>query len=324
MLTGKRAFEGEDAADTLAAVLRADVEWGKVQKIAPSPILRLLRRCLDWDQRNRVRDIGDARISIQACLADPSADERDAIVAGPARWKQAIPWSIVAVLAVITAVMYWSDSPVIPNVQPVTQTEITLPLTSPLGFGATFAYDPTLIAMSPDGKQLVFVGSGAEGTQLYLRAMDSVDITPIAGTEGAIHAFFSPDSNWVGFPTLDWLKKISLREGGPITLCEAPVSIRATWTRDEMIYFGSHEGMVLNSVSASGGEPKRIANLDGRLDEILPDGRLALTTSWRTSTSISKDYSSTYAFSLQTLEKKLLIEGGYDARYVPSGHLLFA
>ena len=81
------------------------------------------------------------------------------IVAGPARWKQAIPWSIVAVSAVITAVMYWSDSPVIPNVQPVTRTEITLPSTSPLGFGATFAYDPTLIAMSPDGKQLVFVGS---------------------------------------------------------------------------------------------------------------------------------------------------------------------
>jgi serine/threonine-protein kinase len=110
--------------------------------------------------------------------------------------------------------------------------------------------------------------------------------------------------------------------------------VRATWAHDDVIYFGSNEGMVLNSVPASGGEPKLIVDLmsipsddrpnsRGIFDEILPDGQSALVTV-RLETSIGGDSSRIYALSLETLEKKLLIEGGYDARYVPSGHLLFA
>ena len=138
----------------------------------------------------------------------------------------------------------------------------------------------------------------------------------------------------MGFLTRDRVKKISLRGGGPITLCEAPNLIRATWTRDDLIYFGSNEGHTLNSVPDSGGEPKLIVDLlsfpsedrpklSGRFDEILPDGQSALVTVLL-ETSISGDSARIYALSLETLEMKLLIEGGYDPRYVPSGHLLFA
>ena len=172
-------------------------------------------------------------------------------------------------------------------------------------------FDPTLIALSPDGKKLVFVGRAAEGTQLYLREMDGLEITPIAGTEGAQHPFFSPDSNWVGFLTEDRVKKISLRGGGPITLCAAPTLLRATWTHDDMIYFGSDQGRVLNSVPASGGVPTTIFDMtsfEGTLGEILPDGQSALVMI-QAPNSVNDDFSSIYALSLETLEKKLLIEG---------------
>jgi len=334
MATGKKAFEGKSQASLIAAIMGKDPRpMSELQPMTPALLDWVVKRCLAKEPDERWQSASDLMAGLKrATEREVQVDPSLFVIAAPL-WKRAFPWSIVAVLAVITAVMPWSDSPVIPNVQPVTRTEITLPSTSPLGFGATFGFDPTLIALSPDGTKLVFVGRTAEGTQLYLRAMDGLETTPIAGTEGAIHPFFSPDSNWVGFLTLDRVRKISLRGGGPITLCQATTLIRATWTHDDMIYFGTSQG-VLNSVPASGGEPQLIVdlgyfpsddrpNLRGWLDEILPDGQSALLTV-TLETSISGDSARIYALSLETLEKKLLIEGGYGARYVPSGHLLFA
>ena len=335
MATGKKAFEGKSQASLIAAIMGQEPRpMSELQPMTPSFLDRVVKKCLAKEPDERWQSASDLMTGLRwVTEVGTSADSLPAVTA-PAAWKRAIPWSIAAVVVVIAAIMLRSDVPIIPNVQPVTRTEITLPSTSPLGFGATFGFDPTLIALSPDGTTLVFVGKTGEGTQLYLREMDGLEITPIAGTEGAIHPFFSPDSNWVGFLTLDRVKKISLRGGGPITLCQAPNPIRATWTHDDMIYFGSNEGMVLNSVPASGGEPKLIVNLAyfpsddrpnirGYLGDILPDGQSALVTVIL-ETSISGDSANIYALSLETLEKKLLIEGGYDARYVPTGHLLFA
>jgi len=335
MATGKKAFEGKSQASLIAAIMGQDPRpMSELQPMTPSFLDRVVKKCLAKEPDERWQSASDLMTGLKwVTEVGTSADSLPAVTA-PAAWKRAIPWSIAAVVVVIAAVMSWSDSPVIPKVQSVTRTEITLPSASPLGFGATFAFDPTLIALSPDGKKLVFVGREGAETQLYLRGMDSLEITPIAGTEGAWHPFFSPNSNWVGFLTQDRVKKISLRGGGPITLCQTPSPIRATWTRDDMIYFRSDQGHTLNSVPASGGESKLIVDLwsfpsddrpdiEGRLDGILPDGQSALVTVIL-ETSISGDSARIYALSLETLEKKLLIEGGYDARYVPSGHLLFA
>ncbi|MDA2925363.1 protein kinase [Acidobacteria bacterium AH-259-L09] len=336
LLAGKRAFDGDTITETLGAIIHKEPDWKALPGTTPWRIRDLLGRCLRKAVHDRLDGIANVRIEINMALSDPTTVSPMGVsgTGQPPLWTRAIPWSIAAVVVVIAAIMLWSDAPITRNVQPVTRAEITLPLTSPLGFGATFGFDPTLIALSPDGTTLVFVGKTGEGTQLYLRAMDSLEITPIAGTEGAWHPFFSPDSNWVGFLTQDRVKKISLRGGGPITLCQAPTLIQATWTHDDMIYFGSNVGAVLNSVPASGGEPKLIVDLGyfpsddrpnvfGQLNEILPDGQSALVTVI-VETSISADSANIYALSLQTLEKTLLIGGGYDARYVPSGHLLFA
>ena len=299
----------------------------ELQPMTPELLDWVVKRCLVKEPDGRVQSAADlmAELRLVSEVGTPAGPSPS--VTGPAAWRRAIPWGIVAVVLVFAAIMLWSDSPVISDVQPVTRTEITLPSTSPLGYGVTAGLDQTLIALSPDGKKLVFVGRAAQGTQLYLREMDGLEITPIAGTEGVNHPFFSPDSNWVGFLTQDdRVKKISLRGGGPITLCQAPTLIRATWTHDGMIYFGSDQGRVLNSVPASGGMPTTIVDMkpfEGTLGEILPDGQSALVMI-QAPNSVNDDSSSIHALSLETLEKKLLIEGGYDARYVPSGHLLFA
>ena len=324
MATGKKAFEGKSQASLIAAIMGQDPRpMAELQPMTPELLDWVVKRCLVKEPDGRVQSAADLMAELRLVSEVGTPVGPSPPVTGPAAWRRAMPWGIVAVVLVIAAIMLWSDSPVISDVKPVTRTEITLPSTSPLGYGGSLQ---TLIALSPDGKKLVFVGGAAEGTQLYLREMDGLEITPIAGTEGAIHPFFSPDSNWVGFLTEDRVKTISLRGGGPITLCAAPTLRRATWAHDGMIYFGSDQGRVLNSVPASGGEPTKILDMrsfEGTLGEILPDGQSALVMV-QAPNSVNDDFSSIHALSLETLEKKLLIERGYDARYVPSGHLLFA
>ena len=199
MLAGQRAFGGQDASEILASVIKVDIDWSRLPKNSPRVVSRWLRRCLEADLKRRLQHIGDFRIELEDYLTDPLAYEIDGITTTPTRWKHLLPWSIAGVALVIAGLSLRVGSPVLQDSQPVTQTEITLPSTSPLGFGATFGFDPTLVALSPDGRKLVFVGKSVEGSQLYLRLMDDVEITPMEGTEGAIHAFFLPTATRSGF-----------------------------------------------------------------------------------------------------------------------------
>ena len=310
MATGKKAFEGQSQASLIAAIMEKEPPaMSELEPMTPQLLDWVVKRCLAKESDERVQTAADLTAELRLVSEVGTPVGPSPSVNGPAAWRRAIPWGIVAVVLVIAAIMLWSDSTVISDVKPVTRTEITLPSTTPLGLGSV-GFDPTLIALSPDGNKLVFVGKAAEGTQLYLREMDGLEITPIVGTEGAQHPFFSPDSNWVGFLTEDRVKKISLRGGGPITLCATPTLLRATWTHDDMIYFGSDQGRVLNSVPASGGVPTTIFDMtfEGTFGEILPDGQSALVMI-QAPNSVNDDFSSIYALSLETLEKKLLIEG---------------
>ncbi len=154
----------------------------ELQPMTPALLDWVVKGCLAKEPDERVQTAHDVMKELQWVTEVGTAVDSLPAVATPAAWKRAIPWGIVAVLAVSTAVMSWRDAPITQTVQQVTRTEITLPSTSPLGFGSTYAFDPTLIAVSPDGTKLAFVGETGEGTQLYLREMDSLEITPITGT----------------------------------------------------------------------------------------------------------------------------------------------
>ena len=110
MLTAKRTFSGETVSDTLAAVLRAEVEWDALPDDTPVLIQRLLRRCLEKDRKRRLHDIADARIDIEEGLAEPAAEVGLPVGIPPPQplWRRALPWAVAGVLSVAFAVVLWA------------------------------------------------------------------------------------------------------------------------------------------------------------------------------------------------------------------------
>jgi serine/threonine-protein kinase len=183
-------------------------------------------------------------------------------------------------------------------------------------------------AISPDGQNVVYVaGRRGGGPQLYLRPMDQLEATPLRGTEGARGPFFSPDGQWIGFHAGGKLKKVSIAGGSPVTLCDARTVRGASWGRDDTIFFSTDESSKLLRVSASGGKPEAVRTLDlgkegqgPRWPKILPGGKAVLYTAW----SGSLDNASIEVQSLETGERRILVQGGISPHYVPTRHIVFA
>ena len=134
---------------------------------------------------------------------------------------------------------------------------ITLPAMAPLvGEGLPVA------ALSPDGSRLVYVAAQGERSILYLRQLDRIESRPIAGTEGALSPFFSPDGQWIGFQADGRLKKISIAGGQAVSLCDAPQLRGASWGSDNMILFTADLEGGLSRVSAAGGQPQVVTKVD--------------------------------------------------------------
>ena len=187
------------------------------------------------------------------------------------------------------------------------------------------------VEISPDGSYLVYLGIRDDKILSFLRPMNVLEATPVQGQqEGAWRQpFFSPDGQWIGFfdASDNWkLKKIPLTGGPPSTICERGTGPGATWGPDETIFFAAPPG--LWNVDAEGGEPQRLTLLDAESNEadyrwphILPDGKTLLVTEW---TSDSVGDARIVSISVETGEARTLIEGGTDARFASSGHLVFA
>jgi serine/threonine-protein kinase len=331
MLTGKQAFGGEAVTDTLGAVIHTEPTWQTLPARVSPRMLELLRRCLKKDPRERVRDIGDARIEIEEALRAPHSTAP--LTKPPGRW---VRWHVIGaatagILIGAAAVGMWrsrDESPGEVSVSgPLTHATFELPSEWPLALGsqaAAIGFDGSLIALSSDGSHLAYVGKSLSGTMVYLRDVGGSSVRPVAGTEGAVYAFFSPDSKSLGFLTIDKVKKVSLDGGPPVTLSDARSVIRATWTRDNAIYFAESEGSRLSRIPAvGGGVPTVILSLPIResISHVLPDGNAALVTS--KTHSIGADYADVLLVSFATGTSKVLIRSGYDARYVAPGYVLF-
>jgi serine/threonine-protein kinase len=336
MLTGKRAFEAEGMSDTIAAVLRAEPGWTALSAIVPEPTTRLLRRCLEKDPKRRLRDIGDAVIDIQEAIAAASSPEnhsqaRDAWVAWLRRALAiAGPTAVVCVLAGFAVGRARRGDLTTPasGAGSVSRTVIELPAAAPLAVGTLLpliGVESPALAVSPDGRHLIYVGQADAGTHLYYRDMNSfAEPRPLPGTEGAVHAVFSPDGTEIAFLTFDRLKKTSINSGSPTTLSRARTPLRASWV-GSVIYFSEDQGRTLSRVPATGGEPTEVTRLEagGVFDQVLPGGRAALVSS-RSVGSISRDYGVVQLLMFDDLRSKPVLMSAYDARYLPSGHLQFA
>src|SRR5208282_2587093 len=223
MLTGRMAFHGESVTDTLASVIKEEPDWSQLPAATPIRVRVLLQRCLQKDPKQRLRDIGDARISLDEVLAG-SSDPSPAGAAGISAllWRRTLIVGLGTLLlgAAIAGLAVWNLKPApSPPPQPVTRTVINLPPGQRL---AGLDSGPAL-ALSPNGTHLAYVASQGGTQQIYLRAMDSLEARPIPGTEGAIEPFFSPDSQWLGFFAGGKLRKISVSGGVQVSLGDAAV-----------------------------------------------------------------------------------------------------
>ena len=207
MLTGRPVFTGETLSHVLASVLKSDPDWTALPATVPPRVVTVLRRCLQKDRKQRVRDIGDVSFALDGTF-ETAAPQTMPGAASSAK-RERLAWMAVAVAAAaivalaIPAVRYLRATP-----PPETRVEIVTPATD----------QPVSFALSPDGRQIAFVASGNGESRLWLRSLATTTAQPQAGTEGARFPFWAPDSRSVGFFVTNALKRLDLGGGAPQTL----------------------------------------------------------------------------------------------------------
>jgi serine/threonine-protein kinase len=331
MLTGQRAFDGETVTDALAAVVRAEPEWPRLPASTPLRIRELLRRCLQKDPRQRQQSIGDVRIVIEETLANKS-DAVLPVAPGlhePAdrasRWLVPVLATLLVVALVTAALGWWKASR--SAERPVQRFEMAL------GPAESFNFEgQSPVAISPDGKRVAYVLRHGPSALLYIRALDQLKAEAVAGSEGAIGPFFSPDGSWIGFFARARLLKVPATGGSIVDLCPVEGNTRgAAWGTDGYIYFVPGATVGLQRIAAGGGQPQPFTALRAeakerthRWPQIMPDGKHVLFTVGSADSPEFYDDSEIDAVSLETGQRAMILKGASRAAYVSPGHLIYA
>jgi len=321
MLTGKRAFGGEDVQEVLASVIKQEPDWNALPADVPPSVVKLLRRCLTKDPKERLQAIGEARIAAGQYLAEPDTAVPSEVATSrtPIRWRALTGLFAVAFLATLW-ILWPSEKASEPPVR----------LSVNLGAGDSQLYigGGATVLLSPDGKMLAFVAELPSGnTQLYIRSLDNLEATPLSGTEGALSPFFSPDGRWLAFFVSGALKKVSVNGGAALTIADVSSPRGGTWGSDGTIVYAPAATSGLYRVSASGGTPVELTTLrEGENTHchpfFLPNGKGVLFVVQTQGESL--DDATIEAVLLETGERKLVHRGGSYPRYASSTHLLFA
>jgi len=324
MCTGRRLFTGETTSEVLASVIKDEPDWDALPRRAtPAALRRLLERCLEKNPRERLRDIGDARLELAAASSEPL--EPPGTVPPPAFARRALPWVVAALgFALAVAAFSFSRSGGRESLRPMTRTSIVLPPEAPLAPPSSFYLSvgrPTL-ALAPDGSALVYVALIDGTRQLYRRDMATGEIEPMLETHDAQGPFFSPDSQWVGFFAEGKLKKVLLEGGEPLELADAILGFGGEWGGDGFIYFGPTEVQGVHRVPAAGG---RVGSVTIRAPGVrthlwpalIPGNEDLLVTRLITEESIA------VARVGSKEPPVVLVEPGSAGRYTPTGHLVF-
>jgi serine/threonine-protein kinase len=325
MLTSKRAFEGEDVSDTLAAVLRGEPDWVALPvNLAPALIL-LIQNCLQKDRRDRIADISTAHFLLSN-LSHPALDGGSLQTERRLPLWRRVPAAAVSGLfgaAVAVAVVWLSSNPDSPR---VSRLEIAPSQGEPIIVNqATRA-----AAITPDGTRVIY--SSVNNT-LVVRALDQLQATSLTGLGVSPQGVFvSPDSQWIGFSSDGnrHLKRVPITGGPPIRLAilDGPIN-GGTWGPDDTIVFSTaNQETGLQRIGAGGGEPAvltRPNRAGGEADHIWPEflpGGFAILFTVRPMTG-NFDDAQIAVLDLRTGSWRMLIQGGTDAHYVSSGHLVY-
>jgi Tol biopolymer transport system component len=329
MLTGRRAFERKSGAETLAAVIREEPEpIAALAPGTPAPLKWIVERCLSKEPRERYASTEDLARDIAKVREHLSEFSGEAEVSRGRRPRKRL---LLALAGVAGALLIGAGAGFLVRARWGAPREnrplVRLSMTFPHAEAPEEADNPT-IALSPDGARLVYSGRGPNGARLYVRPIDRFEATPIPGTEGGSGPFFSPDGQWVGFWADKKLKKVSLAGGPPFVLCDVSSFRGASWGASGTILFSPFGHGGLFAVSDKGGELRAVTRLDEakgefthRWPRILPGGKAAIFTA-NVGTG-SYDDARICLVVLATGATRTLVEGGTDARYVPTGHLVY-
>jgi serine/threonine-protein kinase len=329
LVTGRRPFEGKTGPEILASIIRQEPRpIGELVPATPAPLRWIIERCLSKESGDRYAstvDLARDLAGVRDHLSEWSGEAASS-TAVRRRGRERLAWFLAAAaLLGGLAAGFLARGRGTASRQP--QGLVRLNMTFSPDEALVLATYPSL-ALSPDGRLLVYSGRGPQERRLYVRELDRFGSTPIPGTDGGIGPFFSPDGQWVGFWTDRKLKKVSLAGGQPLTICDAPSYRGASWSDDGTILFSPGGQAALFRVSDKGGEAKAATKLDlpkgestHRWPRILPGGKTAIFTIH----GMSGNYENARigVVLLATGETRILLEGGTDARYVPTGHLVY-
>ena len=316
MLTGRTLFEGETISHILAHVLTAPISLDRLPAATPVPVRALISRCLDRTLKNRLRDIGEARVVLSGPLTEAAAPAPLAPLAS-SRW----PWVAALAVALLAGGVGWWRATRPPELQPLVR--VNMELDPDLSVGLQNAGG--VVAISPDGSRIAVTLYAHGGkSQLYTRLLRDQRLVALAGTEGASRPFFSPDSEWIGFTVDTKLKKTPAGGGAVSVICDAPALRGASWGDDGYIVFAPQSVGPLFRVSANGGTPEQLTKLKPgerthRWPWVLPGSQTLLFTA-HAGTAFYDD-ANIEAWSRKTGERKSIHSGGFSPRYlrVPDG-----
>ena len=338
MLSGTMAFEGNTVSDTIAAILERDPDWTTLPSDTPRAVRRLVQRCLEKDPKQRLHDIGDARLEIEQIIQSPTEDvDADVALHHSRRWRRrawlAITVGAVAALSAVGLIVSaLSRDIALPGDRRVVRLTIDLPK------GQTISPEfNSKIALSPDGTRLAFTPLPGP---VYIRRLNALEgepleITASPGFRGA--PLFSPDGASISFiegnSSFSWARPFlaaSLAGGAPAKLVEYDSFHRGDWGSDGWIYWTSSYPGGIVRIRDSGGAIEPVTEIDTengershRFADLLPGGQAIIYTA-------SFDGIGSYndaridLWDLTTRQKKTLIEGGTSAVYSPSGHIVYA
>jgi serine/threonine-protein kinase len=320
MLTSKRAFEGDDVSDTLAAVLRGQPDWSALPGDLSEPIRLLLHRCLEKDRSRRMSDIGIARFLItEPSLATGERSAPAPQPVSPPLWKRAvIVMGSAAAGAALLGIAVWAFRSPVP---PASVTRFTYRLAEDQRFTNQGRH---VLAISPDGTRMAYIAN----QRLYLKTMSDADARPLSGPQpgGITSPVFSPDGQWIAYWTSGTVNKAAITGGAPVKLSDVDNPFGMSWNGDSLLIGQGDKGIV--RVPDKGGPPEAVIRVkDSEFahgPQLLPDGRSILFTLASGAELGRWDSAQIVVQTIGSTDRKTIIRGGTDARYVRTGHILYA